>query len=341
MSWDLFISHASEDKGDVARPLADLLKARGFKVWYDEYTLTVGDNLFKSINQGLAQSRFGVVILSPTFFGKKWTQEELHGLFALETPDEKRILPVWHKVTATDVTQFSSILANRLGVTTANGLEHVVAKLAQAIDRHSTVLPPADRAEPPTLPLHPHSVELLQAAKEDGTIMAILHSGGFSVQAGGKEFGPLGDPRVEALNRHCLSELLAGRLIETESEGIYSLTAEGYDYQPPAGMPDAPKPSFPKLSPGSAEQATAFMKRAVADDGHLMAVSYSGGFTLQIGQHAEESGGDRRIEARLRAIVKELHLVGLIAPLSESVYLVTHLGYLWTDALALPAAVQG
>ncbi len=65
--WDLFISHASEDKDEIARPLADQLVEAGLKVWFDEYELTVGDSLRRSIDQGLAQSRFGVVILKRTF----------------------------------------------------------------------------------------------------------------------------------------------------------------------------------------------------------------------------------------------------------------------------------
>jgi len=333
MSWDLFISHATEDKADVARPLAGLLQARGFRVWYDEYTLTVGDNLRRSIEQGLAGSRFGVVILSPSFFAKKWTQLELDGLFALEKAGENRILPIWHNVSAADVEKFSSFFSMRLGVLTSSGLDHVVTKLTEAIERERNPSPPED--EQPVLPgLHPNSVELIQAAKVDGTILAVLHSGGLSVQAGGRLFGPEFDPRVEALNRHCLNELLAAGLVEQDCESLYSLTQEGYDFHSPAGMPDAPKSVFPKLSAGSAKKATALLRHAVADDGRIMAVAYSGGFTLQAGQHTEESGDDRRVEARLKAVLKELATVGLIEPQSEDVYIVTHLGYLWTDALA-------
>src|SRR2546423_359737 len=82
MAWDLFISHASEDKDDVARPLADLFIQKGLKVWYDEYTLIVGDSLRRSIDRGLAGSRYGLVILSPHFFEKEWPQKELDGLVA-------------------------------------------------------------------------------------------------------------------------------------------------------------------------------------------------------------------------------------------------------------------
>jgi TIR domain len=88
--WDVFISHAGEDKNEVARPLADELRGRGVKVWYDEYELKVGQSLLYSINEGLAGSRRAVVILSPSFFDKHWPREELAGLSALEAASGRR-----------------------------------------------------------------------------------------------------------------------------------------------------------------------------------------------------------------------------------------------------------
>jgi hypothetical protein len=49
----LFISHASEDKEDFVRPLAETLQQLGVKVWYDEFTLKVGDSLRRKIDSGL------------------------------------------------------------------------------------------------------------------------------------------------------------------------------------------------------------------------------------------------------------------------------------------------
>jgi hypothetical protein len=66
--WDIFISHSSEDKNEIARPLADALVAKGLAVWYDDFSLKLGDSLRESIDRGLSRSRFGVVILSPYFF---------------------------------------------------------------------------------------------------------------------------------------------------------------------------------------------------------------------------------------------------------------------------------
>ncbi len=63
MKYDIFISHASEDKDDFVRPLAIALIEKGFKVWYDELSLDVGDSLRQSIDKGLKNSRFGLVWL--------------------------------------------------------------------------------------------------------------------------------------------------------------------------------------------------------------------------------------------------------------------------------------
>jgi hypothetical protein len=131
--WDFFISHASEDKEEIARPLADALVAKGYKVWYDDFSLKLGDILLESIDRGLAGSSFGIVILSPHFFEKHWPQQELSGLATREENGKKVILPVWHKVGLEEVRSNSPTLAGRLGVLTDRGLDHVVAKILDAV----------------------------------------------------------------------------------------------------------------------------------------------------------------------------------------------------------------
>jgi TIR domain len=66
----VFISHAHEDKDGVARPLAQRLTQLGVRVWLDENELELGDSLWETIDHGLVNSRFGIVILSPAFFSK-------------------------------------------------------------------------------------------------------------------------------------------------------------------------------------------------------------------------------------------------------------------------------
>jgi len=132
-TWDLFICHASEDKDEVARPLAEALEKRGLKVWYDEFTLLLGDSLRRKIDEGLVKSRYGIVIMSPIFFKKDWTQKELDGLFARERNGAKVVLPVWHRVRAEDVARYSPMLSDRVAVSTKDGLEKVVSEVLKAI----------------------------------------------------------------------------------------------------------------------------------------------------------------------------------------------------------------
>lgn len=131
--WDVFISHASEDKEAFARPLAKALQSRGLKVWFDEFTLTVGDSLRQSIDRGLAQSQFGIVIISPNFLRKNWPQKELDGLVAREVSGVKVLLPVWYEIDADQIRNYSPTLADRVAVSSTKGLDHVFAELMRAI----------------------------------------------------------------------------------------------------------------------------------------------------------------------------------------------------------------
>lgn len=132
--WDIFISHASEDKEDFVRPLADSLHRSGLRVWYDDFTLKVGDSLRRSIDHGLAKSRYGVVVISPNFLKKKWPQVELDGLVAREIK-EKVILPVWHNIDADEVRSYSPTLADRMAVSSSKGIDEVTRQLMQAIGK--------------------------------------------------------------------------------------------------------------------------------------------------------------------------------------------------------------
>ena len=157
--------------------------------------------------------------------------------------------------------------------------------------------------------------------------------GGFSVSAGGKSFGADGDPRNEALNLHSLEELLANGLTEQLGESAFELTQEGFDYEVPAGVNQSPQPVFPILTPANDPHVTQIMKAAVAGDGQVMLVAYMGGDTLQAGATAWESGGDRRTVACWKSVVRESVEKGLLLQMSEEVFIVSHLGYLWTDTL--------
>jgi hypothetical protein len=131
---DVFICHASEDKTAVARPLASALDARGLTVWLDQFQIKLGDSLRQKIDEGLRESRFGVVILSPSFFAKRWSRWELDGLVDREvTTGKKVVLPVWHEVDHDEVAAHSPSLANKLAARTGDGLEAVADAVADAL----------------------------------------------------------------------------------------------------------------------------------------------------------------------------------------------------------------
>jgi hypothetical protein len=118
--YDVFICHASEDKQELATPLAGLLRDKGLKVWFDKFVVTVGDSLSRKIDEGLAASRFGVVVLSPDFFKKEWPQVELDGLVTRQRASgQKIVLPIWHRITKDEVAARSPTLAGLLALNTS------------------------------------------------------------------------------------------------------------------------------------------------------------------------------------------------------------------------------
>ncbi|WP_198283492.1 toll/interleukin-1 receptor domain-containing protein [Myroides odoratimimus] len=133
--YDFFISHASEDKDEIVRELAKALNESGFEVWYDEFQLKIGDSLRKKIDQGLINSKYGIVIVSPSFIKKNWTEYELNGMVAREMNGHKVILPIWHKVTKDEVLTFSPSLADKMALNTAfYSIEEIVMQLKELIN---------------------------------------------------------------------------------------------------------------------------------------------------------------------------------------------------------------
>lgn len=136
--YDVFISHASEDKEDFVDGLYQELNSRGVKVWYDTMSIKWGASLRSKIDEGLRRSRFGIVIISNDYIRKGWTQYELDGLFQREMTGGKTILPIWHKITKDEVQAFSLTLAGRKALNTAMlSAEEIAIELI-------SLLPPVD-----------------------------------------------------------------------------------------------------------------------------------------------------------------------------------------------------
>jgi hypothetical protein len=133
MRWDLFVSHASEDKAVFVRQLVDALQAAGLRVWYDDFSLLAGDSLRESIDRGMAESYVGVVVFSHNFFAKNWPRNELNGLFAQSTSENKPLVPIWLDVIPADVSKYSPMLADRIALHADQPLTTIVSKIREVL----------------------------------------------------------------------------------------------------------------------------------------------------------------------------------------------------------------
>lgn len=132
-----FISHDSRDKEDIVRNLAIEMSRQLCPVWYDEFTLKVGDSLRASIEKGIKEARKCVVVLSPNFIGNDgWAVAEFDSIFTREIHEKKNlILPIWHNVTKEQVYQYSPRLADRVALSSSLGIVQLASRLAEVIKR--------------------------------------------------------------------------------------------------------------------------------------------------------------------------------------------------------------
>ena len=128
--YDVFISHAAEDKDAIVRPLAHALRDGGLSVWYDEFELRIGDSLRRKIDAGISRSRFGIVVLSKPFFAKGWPAYELDGLVTMSVSGKQVLLPLWHDISKDEVVQESPSLADKVALRTS---DYTVAEIAAQI----------------------------------------------------------------------------------------------------------------------------------------------------------------------------------------------------------------
>lgn len=116
--YDVFISHASEDKKDFVDPLVIALQDAGIRVWYDTLELQWGKSLREQIDNGIKRSKFAILVLSKNFFSKQWTKRELDGVLAKQDITGATPLPIWYNITLEDVYEFSPTLSGIFSLTT-------------------------------------------------------------------------------------------------------------------------------------------------------------------------------------------------------------------------------
>lgn len=127
-----FISHDTRDKDAFVRGLAIELSKNFCSVWYDEFSLKVGDSLRTSIERGLSETKKCIVVLSPNFLSNEgWGRAEFDSIFTREIIEKKNVmLPVWLNVEAKDVYNYCPRLADKLGLAANLGVQEVARRIA-------------------------------------------------------------------------------------------------------------------------------------------------------------------------------------------------------------------
>jgi transcriptional regulator with XRE-family HTH domain len=146
--WDVFISHASDDKAEFVEKLARHLMRQGLEVWYDAATLQIGDNLDEAISEGIRMTEFGVVVLSPKYFEKEWTMKELEILLAERSG---KILPIRFGISPEEVKARVPVLSQILSVPGSDSnVEDIVKRVVTAIGREYHAPPVVHQAPGPS-----------------------------------------------------------------------------------------------------------------------------------------------------------------------------------------------
>jgi hypothetical protein len=130
---DVFLCHAWDDRQTAAKELHDLLESRGVRVWFSEKDVGLGVPLLRAIDKGLANSRVGIVLVTPALLRRLPAEgiadKELSALLARE-----RLVPVVHETTYEALREVSPLPASRTGLSTVEEpMADVAAKLAEPV----------------------------------------------------------------------------------------------------------------------------------------------------------------------------------------------------------------
>jgi EAL domain-containing protein (putative c-di-GMP-specific phosphodiesterase class I) len=260
--WDLFVCHADEDKERFVDPLVGALERTGMRVWYDSAQIRLGDDFRQKMDEGLSQSRFGLIVLSPRFF-TYWTGNEVSALFQLEATSKlKRILPLCCDISDVELERHSPMLAARKFARWDEGLRAVVESIGTLV---GDVAGRPDQGRSPTFNLPVRMARRLFGREEDLEQIAGLLEDGQSVKVSASIEGLGGVGKTE-LALHLIDRLAAANRFPG---GIFWLAAENPDLVPTWGGPIADALA---VGQGTPRERTAAVLRMISSGGPALLV---------------------------------------------------------------------
>lgn len=130
---DIFLCHAWNDRKDSAKELYDLLESLEVSVWFSEKDIPLGTSFLREIDKGLANSRVGIVLVTPAFLerikSESIAEKELSALLFRD-----QLVPIVHKTTYEELRSISPLLGSRNGLSTyEDTMADIAAKLAELV----------------------------------------------------------------------------------------------------------------------------------------------------------------------------------------------------------------
>lgn len=135
--FDIFISYVQSDSSDYVDRLYNELIASGISVFRDKEEMKIGQSMRQSMDNALAKAKLAIVIFSPDYLSKYWTQYELDGILSKEyMTGDQMILPLWHNITADELARKSPSLANKLAWNSAvNTIDEITLTVKSLIGK--------------------------------------------------------------------------------------------------------------------------------------------------------------------------------------------------------------
>lgn len=130
---DVFLCHAWDDRKESAKQLHDNLESKGISVWFSEKDVLLGAPLLREIDKGLAYSRVGIVLVTPSFLkrirSEGIAEKELSALLARDL-----LVPIIHNTTYDELREVSPLLGSRSGLSTSeDSMDVIAAKLVELL----------------------------------------------------------------------------------------------------------------------------------------------------------------------------------------------------------------